>query len=352
MKDIKMISYKKEKSGMDLINEIMKSVEVFVKDWDDNNLETKFLYRGQANSQWELIPGLFRLEKRDIDFESNMIHFLKAKKFVENEDELLVSIDAQHYSFPTRLLDVSYNLLNALFFACEKSKNKEILKNGVLYIIKVKLQRPATSENLHTIYKEIIENSDFFEKMSVDEKYLFVERINQNSRIVAQDGGLIVFLENKPLEKDKYKKIIIDYRNKDLILECLDKYFNINNGNMYPDMENNRDTYVKLASQQSFSKKSDWDLTKEIIKEYINNNLQLINKNYNNKEDRARELRRLKRRLNLMVEEFEGVKKETAYKKYIRYEIEKIDSEIKKIDIKADEKIIIEITVSKEDDFS
>ena len=47
----------------------------------------------------------------------------------------------QHYSFPTRLLDISSNPLAALYFACEierddKGKEKDIDGEVILFYIK------------------------------------------------------------------------------------------------------------------------------------------------------------------------------------------------------------------------
>ena len=329
MDDEIFIDYQEGKNGSEIISEIINNVYDFVEDWSkDKRPETIFLYRGQSNSEWKLIPGLFRLSKRDVDFESNMIHFLKAKKFVNDTDELTVSIDAQHYSYPTRLLDVSYNMLNALFFACEDTTENEINKNGALFIIRVNLQRPATSQNLHVIYKEIIENSSFFENMIVNEKYLFVERINQNNRIIAQDGGLIVFIENKPLAEQNYKKIIIHFKNKKIILDCLAKYFNINHGNMFPDMENNRDIYVDLATKQIFSKKSDWNLGDEIISGYVDEKYKKMKEDAKDTQIRIRDIKRLIRRLNCIMNDFEGSNAVSTYKNYINSKIKELKKEI------------------------
>ncbi len=142
------IEYKEDKTGIEVVNEILIHVNEILNDFKQSNPSQQFLFRGQANEEWKLLPGLFRIKDRPIDFEYNMIHFLKSKKFESDKDndELEISIDAQHFSYPTRLLDVSYNVLNALYFSCEKIKATNCdEKNAILYIIKVEMLCPGTS---------------------------------------------------------------------------------------------------------------------------------------------------------------------------------------------------------------
>lgn len=89
------------------------------------------LYRGQANSAWELTPSLYR--RGLFAGESLLLTELKhicPNEFLGNRFETLVKM--QHYGMPTRLLDTTTNPLVALFFACEDIN--ECKSDGKVYV--------------------------------------------------------------------------------------------------------------------------------------------------------------------------------------------------------------------------
>lgn len=75
-------------------------------------------YRGQADSRWPLLPGLFRKYPNIKNDEINeMIESYRQMRSLNNlsNDEILAY--GQHHGLLTQLLDVSQNLKVALFFA-------------------------------------------------------------------------------------------------------------------------------------------------------------------------------------------------------------------------------------------
>ena len=95
--------------------------------------ECTMYYRGQANSRWDIVAGVFR------DSESSEHELLeKASLRLSNELSKFPTcleklIYLQHYGMKTRLLDVTTNPLVALFFACSEYKEKGRPCDGVVY---------------------------------------------------------------------------------------------------------------------------------------------------------------------------------------------------------------------------
>jgi hypothetical protein len=86
--------------------------------------ETSFkCYRGQRDSSWENIPGLFRPDLSKLEEnEKRAIRDLIAvhpHEFATDETMFDRLVRMQHFGLPTRLMDVSLNPLVALYFATD-----------------------------------------------------------------------------------------------------------------------------------------------------------------------------------------------------------------------------------------
>ncbi|MBQ7974431.1 MAG: FRG domain-containing protein [Clostridia bacterium] len=104
---------------------------------EDCAKNTKQLYRGHGNWMFDMIPGIYRKENRNILMhESQYIHEMIASYpnfFSECKAALDYLVVLQHYSFPTRLLDFTENPLVALYMACagEQKEFGDIMKIDV-----------------------------------------------------------------------------------------------------------------------------------------------------------------------------------------------------------------------------
>lgn len=241
----------------------------------------QIFYRGHANSNYILRPSIMRTSILQ-ENESTLYNELLIncpEEFEKCRTHLEKLVKMQHYGLPTRLLDITRNLLVALFFACESQpetygelvlisakqqeikypqsdtvsilaslpvfsaqKQKEFLSlannpnmsnlefntNVARLIHEVRLEKPAFQPEIN---KEDVLNS------------CIVYALKNNNRIIKQDGAFILCgLNNQKgfLESFRYrqngKKVVVLIDKKKKILEQLET-FSINRATLFPEIE-------------------------------------------------------------------------------------------------------------------
>ena len=90
------------------------------------------LFRGHPDNTFELLPSLARkvnrMENSLEAHENELITKAMGKNpniFYEEKYRINLLVKLQHFGIPTRLLDVTYNSLVALYFACIKEEDKD-----------------------------------------------------------------------------------------------------------------------------------------------------------------------------------------------------------------------------------
>ncbi len=90
----------------------------------------RFLFRGQNNPEWQLVPSLMRSNQIEIDrirtdFLLSILKKQAASDWGKLSDDIL-EVTAQHYGLKTMFLDFTFNPLTAIAFASQYSKSNRV----------------------------------------------------------------------------------------------------------------------------------------------------------------------------------------------------------------------------------
>ncbi|MGX4745780.1 FRG domain-containing protein [Providencia rettgeri] len=273
---------------LDIKTEEIKDIDKLKKIMLSDN--RRCLYRGQRDSLWGLVPNIYRKENvEDITkyltrddyrkkFEEKktitrailrnteiglIINFLKHCHYISlrlpsgamrvyekyayeasrpinwpNYEELDILSIMQHYSFPTRLLDWSHNMLIAFFFAAKPHvihgnspgsfsiwEFDQVKFIGIKKRINLEVRRNSNSDDSQTIRKKY---TDFIDGLSGFRVFKSDSEINKN---LGAQKGCFTYIRN---QKTAYYDNLQDYRIphddyiRTLIIESekLEKYKN------------------------------------------------------------------------------------------------------------------------------
>lgn len=198
-----------------------------------------YLFRGQANADWNIEPLIFR-NKLYLQNEA-----VNIKKEMDNseKDILTTLFKMQHYGKPTRLLDLTISPLSALFFSIDDASQSD--SNGVVYVVDQSQAYSIESDEIELFAEYLIKTEDDILKFAtVDsaEKILTKDYIIKydynfsytNNRSILQGGTALLFgfdkINGKVARKSKrsidniiYERIIVPSRMKEVISEELQR---------------------------------------------------------------------------------------------------------------------------------
>lgn len=261
-----------------------------------NNGPKEVFYRGHSNrAKYRLEPFLFRKDERGnfkyLEAEDRMYRELLVSNSVDFHGDIYTLdrlVRMQHYSLPTRLLDITSNPLIALYFAC-KSNQSELGEVIVLSMNREQIKyfdsdtascianlTRLTKDSKDSINYSSLELRTFNKQREVkqllhfikEEKPFFEGRINPrhlrsvicvkgkhtNSRISFQSGAFLLFGQDAALDENGTPEISvmrIAIRNKPQVLKQLDQ-LNINESTVFPYIESSA---KYIAGKFSFNQK-------------------------------------------------------------------------------------------------
>jgi hypothetical protein len=236
-------------------------------------------FRGHANQNFSALPAIFRPipksanSEKYIDKEAQLFHNMimqcpdEFKGLISTFDHL---VKMQHYSLPTRLLDITTNPLVALYFACCEFIDIDDGLNGevIVYQIPNSEIKFYNSDTVSVISNLAQLNNDFDDdkgklvQIIKNEKPYFLDGIDKNDltkvicvqpkqdnkRIIKQSGAFLLFGMGDDLEKHTAAKIpsafslrefniSIPRKNKEQFLESLE-YIAISEATLFPEIDN------------------------------------------------------------------------------------------------------------------
>lgn len=223
------------------------------------NTRTTFVYRGEPRKfDQYCTPNIFRKNILSTNefYEKSLLNALRQNKLSERSNYLENAIDAQHGEFPSRLLDVTYNCLIALYFAVTPFYKQNVTnsddEDGMVYIFYIEDIFSPTAQNIIENYDAVInKDQKWFNSMIFEKNHKFIDHTKINNRIIAQQGAFILFQGDDAERIPTYMMngIVIPKESKPRLREELSLMFGINTGTIYPEIVNRVDDIINQSQK-------------------------------------------------------------------------------------------------------
>ena len=229
------------------VSQFIERVNALINSHTDKKVH--FLYRGECKRYPNFCkPNIFRKNVLSTNplYEKSLFNTMRQNKLSNNESYLENAIDAQHGEFPSRLLDVSYNCLTALYFAVTPYYHKDVSEydedDGMVYVFFIDEIFSPSAQNTNDNYNAIIDKEcPWFNNHAIFQKnHKFIDHTKINNRIIAQQGAFILFQGNDDEKIPSYMMggIVIPKESKPMLRKELSVMFGINTGSVYPEIVN------------------------------------------------------------------------------------------------------------------
>lgn len=225
---------------------VSMKIEVLAKRNGTKNRDNYlFAFRGESRDyeRTKLMPSLFR-DSSYVSKEKYLFELLSDYGVIgeEKKQNIEKAIEAQHYVEISRMLDITFNVLSSLYFACSSERNME--KDGIIFVFSFPEHYSPHSKYIEKFYTEMLEDND----VVYSKNFKVVSHSYSNDRIKAQNGGFIFFQGKEfcPISDIYYESFRIRKDDKPDLLEALNLMFSINEATIYPEKEKK----AKLAEQK------------------------------------------------------------------------------------------------------
>jgi len=207
-----------------------------------------FVYRGEPRIyERPCVPNLYRdgILGENRFFEKSLFDAMRQNRLTKEIRYLENAIDAQHGEFPSRLLDVTYNCLTALYFAVTPYYHKPDTfydgEDGAVYVFFVDEMFSPSGKNTNEYYNAIINHTPtWIDQMLFEKNHKFIDHAKLSDRIIAQQGAFILFQGSglEELPQYMYCGMTISGSGKARIRRELKQLFGIHTGSIYPETVN------------------------------------------------------------------------------------------------------------------
>lgn len=193
-------------------------------------------FRGEPKDyeNTKLMPSLFR-DSSFVSKEKYLFELLTDYGVIGEEKNRNIdkAIEAQHYVAISRMLDITFSILPALYFACSSEEDKQ--EDGKIYIFLFPEHYSPHSKYVENFYTKMLQGMN----VAYSKNFKVISHCNLNERIKAQNGGFIFFQGNgfSPINDVYYETINISKNDKNTILKELNLLFSINEATIYPEKE-------------------------------------------------------------------------------------------------------------------
>lgn len=239
------------------LKEVSEKIQILEQNFKKAGYQPTIAFRGESKDygKTKLMPSMFRdkhipnYKELSINQENELFNLIDDYKISVSADSSSIekAIEAQHYLGYSRLLDISFSVLSAIFFACESEKNED----GKLYIFAFPEMYSPSSEYIKNYFKDVYSRStNIFSRNFKPISHNFF-----NNRIQAQSGGFIIFDSKNffPLPKIYYEELSIDSALKDIFLDNLEDYFNISYSSIFPEKDKMGNHIKKKVRKQNLN---------------------------------------------------------------------------------------------------